>query len=50
MEEPVGKGVVLEPQHGRGRAAALGAEHVVPLQDLMEHDAVDKAAEANAKE
>ena len=45
------RGIVLTPaQHGRCRAATLGAEHVVPLQDLVEHDAIDEAAEANAEE
>ena len=32
-----------------GRMAIRGADHVVPLQDLVQHDAVDEASEADAE-
>ena len=51
MEEPVDEGVGLESGDGGGRLAAVVAgEHVMPLQDLVEHDAVDEPAEADAYE
>ncbi len=50
VEEAVREGVRLEPGDG-GLGIALGArEHVVPLQDLVQHDAVHEAAEAYAQE
>jgi hypothetical protein len=49
VEEPVGEGVRLEPGDGRLRIAALAREHVVPLQDLVQHDAVHEAAQPDAE-
>ena len=40
----------LEAGDGRCRVVAGAGEHVVPLQQLMEHDAVDEAAEADAEQ
>src|SRR5829696_1814190 len=50
MEEAVRKRVRLEARHRRGRVAALAAQHVVPLEDLVEDDAVDEPAEPDAEE
>jgi hypothetical protein len=50
VEEAVGERVVLEAGDARGRAAALAREHVVPLEDLVEDDPVDEAAEPDAQE
>ncbi len=50
MEHPVREGVVLQPCDRRHRETALGGEHVVPLQDLVEDDAVDKSSKANPQE
>jgi hypothetical protein len=46
MEEAVPDHVVLHRNERRGRDAAR--EHVVPLQDLVEEDSIEKAAEADA--
>lgn len=50
MEEPVGHGVLLEPLHGVHWEVADGGEEVVSLQYLVEHDAVDAAAQADPDE
>lgn len=50
MEEAVGEGVVLEAADGGRRAAALGGEDVVPLEDLVEDDPVDEAAEPDPQQ
>jgi hypothetical protein len=50
VEEPVGERVRLEAGDGRLRVAALAGQHVVPLQDLVEDDAVDEAAEPDAEQ
>ena len=45
VEEAIGKRVRFESRD-RGRGVLLDvADHVVPLKDLMQHDAVDEAAE-----
>jgi hypothetical protein len=50
MEEPVGQGVGLEPGHRVRRVVDGGREHVVPLQDLVEDDAVHEPAEAHSQQ
>jgi hypothetical protein len=50
VEEPVGERVGLQAGDGRHRMLARAGQHVVPLQDLMEHDAVDEAAEADPEQ
>jgi hypothetical protein len=49
MEEPVGEGVVLKADNAGRRTATFGCEHVVPLENLVEGDAVHEAAEADAQ-
>jgi hypothetical protein len=50
VEQPIPNGVGLEAIDGRCGVVAGAAEHVVPLQELVEHDAVDEAAEADAEQ
>jgi hypothetical protein len=51
VEEAVDEGVGLEPRHRVHRLApGIPGEHVVPLEDLMEHDAVDEPAEAESQD
>jgi len=51
VKETVYERVGLEPSHGVHRlAAAVAREHVVPLQDLVERDPVDEAAEPKAQD
>jgi hypothetical protein len=46
VEQPVDEGVRLEPRDGiHPLAAVVTREHVVPLEDLVEDDAVDEAPE-----
>ncbi len=48
MEDPVPEGVELEGgQIGRGTGLA---QEVVPLQELMKHDPVEEAAQAQAEQ
>jgi hypothetical protein len=49
VEQPVPERVHLQVAHAVGRVAAA-RQHVVPLQDLVEHDAVEEAAEAEPEE
>jgi hypothetical protein len=49
VEEAVRKRVVLEPFEGRGRVVTFAREKV-PLEDLVENDAVDEPPEADADE
>ena len=44
VEEAVPQGVHLQVLHAVGRVTGA-REQVVPLQDLMQHDAVEEAAE-----
>ena len=50
MEEGVGEGVHPQAVKGGGREGLHVADHVVPLQQLMQHDAVDEAAEPHPEE
>jgi hypothetical protein len=50
VEEPVGQRVHLEPGQGRHRVPRRVTDHVVPLQDLVQHDAVHEAAQAEPVE
>jgi hypothetical protein len=50
VEEAIGERVRLEPRDGRRRVAGGAREHVMPLQDLVQQDAVDEAAEAHAEQ
>ena len=47
MEEAVPEGVELEAGHAGQRLDVR--QHVVPLQDLVEHDPVEEAAYAQAE-
>jgi hypothetical protein len=49
MKQAVRKRVVLKAPNGRLRVIALAAQQVVPLQNLVQHDPVDKPAEADSK-
>jgi hypothetical protein len=49
MKEPVPERVDLQVRHAVGRITRAG-EHVVPLEHLMQHDAVEEAAEAKAEQ
>jgi hypothetical protein len=52
VEQPVPERVLLErPDRGVGErgVAVLGGEQVVPLQDLVQDDAVEEAAETDAE-
>jgi hypothetical protein len=49
MKKAVPKSVCLQPGDGRGGMIAFACEHVVPLQDLVEQDAIHEAAEADAQ-
>ncbi|MDQ1595979.1 MAG: hypothetical protein QOH40_2535 [Arthrobacter pascens] len=44
VEESVGKGVCFEPRDRVGRVFTGVSQHVMPLEDLMEDDAIDKPA------
>jgi hypothetical protein len=48
VEEAVCKCVVLQPDDGARWVAALVREHVVPLKNLMEQDAIHEATDTNA--
>lgn len=48
VKEPIGEGVVFQPDNGAGRAAAFIREHVVPLEDLVKQDSIDKTPETDA--
>ena len=50
MEQSVGQGVGLETDDGGRRVAVGGGQHVVPLEDLVQQDPVDEAAEPDAQQ
>jgi hypothetical protein len=50
MKEAVRKRVVLKTPHRRLRVIALATQEVVPLQNLVQHDSVDKPAQANSNQ
>ena len=50
MEQPIPERVRLQPGDRRRGVAALAGEHVMPLQDLVEHDPVDEPTEAEAEQ
>ena len=50
VEEAVGERVGLQPGDGRRRGGRRCRQQVVPLQDLVQHDAVDEAAEPDAEQ
>ncbi len=49
VEDAVPKRVDLQVVHAVGRKAGA-ADHVVPLQHLVQHDAVEEAAQAQAEQ
>jgi len=49
VEDAIPEGIHLEVLDTVGRVARAG-QHVVPLQDLMQHDAVEEPAEAKAEQ
>jgi hypothetical protein len=51
VEEPVDERVRLQPgDRVHPLSAVVAGEHVVPLQDLMEHDAIDEPAKPEAQD
>ena len=50
MEETVPQRVGLQPGHRGGGVVARAGEQVVPLEDLVENDAVDEAPEADSQQ
>ena len=50
MEEAVGERVRFQPGHSVDRAFLGAGDHVVPLQDLVEDDAVHESAEGEAEQ
>ena len=50
VEEAVHECVLLQSGDGVGRVLARAGEHVVPLEDLVKHDAVDEPAEADPQQ
>ena len=49
MEDAVPQGIDFEiADAGRGITGA--GQHVVPLQDLVQHDAIEESAQAQAEE
>ena len=50
MKEAVCQRVDFQPGNGVHRVAAYVADHVVPLQDLVEEDPVDETTEPEAHE
>jgi hypothetical protein len=50
VEQPVRERVVLEGADRCRRAATLAGQHVVPLEDLVEEDAVHETTETDAHE
>jgi hypothetical protein len=48
MKEPVCQGVDFQPGDGVHRVAAYVANHVVPLKDLVKHNAVNEAPKTQA--
>ncbi|WXK93877.1 hypothetical protein WHH00_03455 [Pseudarthrobacter quantipunctorum] len=50
MEQAVRQGVQLQAGHGLRVAAFCVAEHVVPLQQLVQHDAVHEPADPHAEQ
>jgi hypothetical protein len=50
VEEPVPKRIRLQSGDRRGWIAALAREHVMPLQDLVQDNAIEKPTETNTDE
>jgi hypothetical protein len=50
MKEAIPERVRFQPGNRRVRVAALARQHVVPLEDLVEHDPIDEAAQAYAEQ
>jgi hypothetical protein len=50
VEQPVRERVRLQPGDGRCRVAVDVTQHVVPLENLVQHDAVHESTEAHAIE
>ena len=48
MKEAVRQGVDFQPGNGVHRVAAYVADHVVPLKDLVKHNAVNEAPKTQA--
>src|SRR5215217_148649 len=48
MKEPVCKRVEFQPGDGAHRVATDVAHHVMPLKDLVQHNAVDEAPKTQA--
>ena len=49
VEETVGEHVVFQPTDGGGGVLSGGGEHVVPLENLVEHDSIQEPAEPNTE-
>src|SRR5215212_1849158 len=49
VEETVGNRVLLQVVHACRREPGASGQHVVPLEDLVEHDAVHEPAEPDPK-
>jgi hypothetical protein len=47
VEQPIRERVVLQPSNRGFRVIAHATEHVMPLEDLVENDAVHEAPEAD---
>ena len=50
MENPIGEGIDLKVVKGRWGILFGLAEHMVPLQDLMQHDPIDEPAQAHTQQ
>lgn len=50
MAEPNPGGVDLQPGHRRLQVVAVTSQDVVPLQDLAQHDAVEKTMTFDAEQ
>lgn len=50
VEQAVPERVRLQSGNSRVRIVALTRQHVVPLEDLVEHDPIDEAAETDAEQ
>ena len=50
MEDAVPERVRLQPGDGVRRMIALARQHVVPLQDLVKNNPVEKPAKTDAQE
>ncbi len=50
MKQAIGDGVRFQSSDGRDRMVVSVAEHVVPLKQLVEDDAVDEATQAQPEQ